>query len=574
MLASVLSLLSLVSFWVALVWFGLVLIFSPAGEHGSFSASMEASGTGSATSSPRRVAVNREQVVILGRYLYVFRPVIDSILDTIFWGDGYKSVAHIVMLSYLSYHHLCGIRFMFLFTVFHFFMKAGKRSECSEEEAIVLFKATVHDLCIVLRRYKPSLAHVWPFLVGLVLCLCTIELILEQSVIEWIDVLIGPLTVVVIFICYGLVDPRYTRNYTTPAPMLSASTHSRTSSQGGGGAAASVDEASPLKKPSLPISPLTLSPTMAFAAPTAPSRDDLVAFDQGGSAALKHRNGSIASTSSLTSPPMASSPSNGPALRPKYAVQDTPTAPWDELLPPHANIPLFMHKVIMLYTRAPDWSDWKIAPDTIARNHPISWTVVKAGLNAVTVRGVTFDDAVAYINDDPDFSKPLEKLHVWHFDKLLGEFRRLAVLDQHTKVVHMVYKQIIFGVAPRDAPMYIMSKELTPEEIAYYGLNQKHVNNNEVIDGGVGRVFISSSGPAEGVPPVKGHVRCVVHRQVIIIRELPGGVVQMMTLVCGEPGGNVPARIVDMTRGEQLKVVQGMREGLLRWHKQQKRKTN
>lgn len=484
-------------------------------------------GSRPVTPTESRVGIRKDQVVVLGRYLFVFRPVIDSILDTIFWGDGYKSIAHIVLLLYLSYHHLCGVRFMFLFTVFHFFLKAGKRSECSEEEAVFLFKATVHDLTIVLRRYKPSVRHVWPVLAAFVAAALVVEIVLEQSVVEWIDVAIGPLTVVVILICYGLVDPRYTRNYNTPANPF----HSRSSSQGSNTKA----DAPPSKHPEVQqasnptlMSPLVLSPHTGFSTPGAAS-------------------------SSL------------------YSLQDTPTAPWDELMPPHPGIPTFMHKVLMLYTKAPNWVDWKVTADTTARNHPISWTVVKAGLNVASVKGITFDEAVGFINDDPDFTKPVEKLNVWQYDKLLGEFRRLAIIDAHTRVVHMIYKQIIFAVAPRDAPMYMFAKELSSDEIEYYGLCRPHNNNSDVTDG-VGRVFISSSAPADGVPDVKGHVRCVVHRQAIIIREVPAqNCVQIMTIVCGEPGGNVPARIVDMTRGEQLKIVLGMRKALLESHKSKKK---
>lgn len=492
-----------------------------------------------------RVGIRRDQVVVLGRYVSVFRPVMDSILDTIFWGDGYKSIAHIVMLSYLTYHNLCGIRFMFLFTMFHFFMKAGKRGECTDEEAIFQFKMAVQDLTIVMRRYNPTLSHIWPLLLIMALFGGFVEVVLHQSIVTWVDDSIGPLSVLVILMCYGLVDPRHTRTYMTPAG------HSRTGSQqaapvnssiakppraspsvdtprGSEGVAANTERASVAPGVTVPasISPLTLAPKSDPFSPLEPQ--------------------STRSSESLH----------------RYSAEDTPTAPWDELMPSCPTLPTFVHKNLMLYTRAPAWKDWKVTTDIVARDHPISWTIVKAGLNILTLRDVSFDEAVAYINDDPDFRTPVENLSVFQFDKLLGEFRRLAIVDEHTRVVHMIYKQIIFGIAPRDAPMYQFAKELTSEEIDYYGLCREHANNKNVTDGR-GRVFVLSSAPADGVPPVKGHVRVVVHRQAILIREiLSTNSIEVMTLMCGEPGGNVPKRIVEMSRGEQVKVLVAMRKAL------------
>lgn len=481
-----------------------------------------------------RVGIRRDQVLVLGRYLFVFRPVFDSILDTIFWGDGYKSIAHVFLLSYLTYHHLCGIRFMMLFTTFHVFMKAGKRSECSEEEAVFLFKATVHDLTIVLRRYNPSLKYVWPFLVALIGCGLWLEILLKQSALEWLDMSIGPISVIVILICYGLVDPRYTRNYT----VANSSIHSRTGSAGGGGGGGGGGGAG---------SEWSKGSHSSF------QRKD------GAPAGATESQLKISELAAEGSPVFP--PASMKSLPSRYSAQVTPTAPWDELMPCCPTLPVFMHKVLMLYTRAPKWSDWKRTSDWYGRNHPIEWTVVKAGLNVATVKGVSFDDAVNFVNDDPTFSKPLEKLNLWKFDKILGEFRRLAVIDANTRVVHMVYKQIIFGVAPRDAPMYQCAKELTREEIDYYGLCRPHINNKEVTDG-TGRIFVLSSAPADGVDAVQGHVRCLVHRQALIIREIPNAL-EVMTLVCGEPGGNVPSRIVDMARGEQMKIVTDLRKALL-----------
>lgn len=508
------------------------------------------SSSQSAVAVPR-VGIRRDQVIVLGRYVSVFRPVMDSILDTIFWGDGYKSIAHIVMMSYLTYHNLCGIRFMFLFTMFHFFMKAGKRGECSDEEAIFQFKMAIQDLTIVMRRYNPTLSHIWPLLLIVALFGGFVEVVLHQSIVSWVDQSIGPLSVMVIMICYGLVDPRHTRTYMTPATGA-ATGHSRTASQ-----QATINAASSAKPPR-----------------TSQANVDTPRSNAGSEGTAPNTERTLVATVPPTISPLTLAPKADPfsPLEPqstrssdvvtRYSAEETPTAPWDELMPPCPTLPTFVHKNLMLYTRAPAWKDWKIAPDIVARDHPISWTIVKAGLNIITFRDVSFDEAVAFINDDPDFRTPVENLSVFQFDKLLGEFRRLAIIDEYTRVIHMIYKQIIFGIAPRDAPMYQYAKELTRDEIDYYGLCREHANNKNVTDGR-GRVFVLSSAPADGVPHVKGHVRIVVHRQAIIIREVPStNSIEVMTLMCGEPGGNVPSRIVEMSRGEQVKVLVAMRKAL------------
>jgi hypothetical protein len=504
------------------------------------------SSQASAAAVPR-VGIRRDQVIILGRYVSVFRPVMDSILDTIFWGDGYKSIAHIVMMLYLSYHNLCGIRFMFLFTMFHFFMKAGKRGECSDDEAIFQFKMAVQDLTIVMRRYNPTLSHIWPLLLVVALFGSFVEVVLQQSIVAWVDHSIGPLSVMVIMICYGLVDPRHTRTYMTPAAGTIGD-HKRAASQHVANSAAKPARGSqanadtPRSNAGSDVAPNTERTLVATVPPTISPLTLVPKADP-------------------FSPLETQSTRSSDAVH-RYSAEETPTAPWDELMPPCSTLPTFVHKNLMLYTSAPAWKDWKIATDIVARDHPISWTIVKAGLNIVTLRDISFDEAVSFINDDPDFRTPVEDLSVFQFDKLLGEFRRLAIIDEYTRVIHMIYKQLIFGIAPRDAPMYQFAKELTREEIDYYGLCREHANNTKVTNG-QGRVFVLSSAPADGVAPVKGHVRIVVHRQAIIIREIPGtNTIEVMTLMCGEPGGNVPSRIVEMTRGEQVKVVVAMRKAL------------
>ena len=478
------------------------------------------SGGPSGSDEEPRVAVRKEHVLVVGRYLFVFRPVLDSILDTIFWGDGYKSVAHLFLFSYLTYHHLCGVRFMFLLLAFHTFMVAGRPSKVSDADAIAAFKLTMADLTIILKRYKPSLRHTWPALLVMVLLACVLEMATGVSLWEVFDSSIGPLTILVILTCYGLVDPRYTIHYHTH--------HSRTSSKDSGTTS----------------SPASNQQTIAGAG----AQD-------------------MSSTPDMTSAesewdPLLASPLSLRGTTSFYPGP-TPSGEWDDLLPPHPNIPVYMHKVLMLYTKGPNWVDWKISGDYVGRNHDVGWTVVKANINAIMIRNVTFDDAVSFIDDDPDGTKDNEKLNVWKYDILLGEFRRLQVIDRSNRVVHYVYKQLFFAVAPRDIPTYSTARELTPDETDYYGLCRPHANNKEVTDG-AGRFFILSSAPAMGVPPVQGHVRGIIHRHALIVREVPSQqAVQVMIIMCGEPGGRIPNRVVDIARGEGKKIVEGIRAAIV-----------
>lgn len=492
-----------------------------------------------------RIGVRRDEIIVVGRYLYVFRPVIDSILDTIFWGDGYKSVAHIFLLSYLSYHGLCGLRFMFLFTAFHVFMKRGQHAQCSDQEAILLFKATLHDLTTIMRRYTPSLKYIWPLLLIVVITATIAELVIGLNLLLIIDQGIGPCTVLVILICRGLVDPRYTKSYVV--------------TQGGTPSAHSRSES---------LGPNASPPTAGQAASTKQDQEKDISSSSTAAGANNTNNNNVLLSPALQSMKMSPNDKSVPPLVCcPYRPEATPQAPWDTALAPIPSVPLYMHHVLLLYTRAPQWTDWEVKESTVGRNHPISWTVVKAGLNVAVVRGVSFDDAVRFVNDDIDFAKSVESLHVWQFDKNLGDLRRLHRVDAHTRVIHMIYKQMFFGVAPRDATMYETAMELTPEQIEYYGLCREHANNKNVTDG-TGRVFVLASAPAEGVPLVSGHVRCVVHRRAIIIREVPSdNTIELMTIMCGEPGGKVPSRVVDLARGEQMKVVKDMRTALEKYAK-------
>ncbi len=482
---------------------------------------------------PARVAIRREHVLVVGRYLHVFRPVIDSVLDTIFWGDGYKSVAHLFLFSYLTFHHLCGIRFMCLLMAFHTFMVAGRASKVKDSDAVLAFKTTMSDLSSVLKRYQPSLHHTWSALLLVVVAACLIEVSFGVSLWEVLDACIGPLTIVVILTCYGLVDPRYTINYHTH--------HSRTSSND--------------SKEGAAVPGATISSGTSAAAADGLMRRDAPGCDQWETAVM--------------SPVTERDAQLGPAPG-LFAPGPTPTAEWDEILAPLPSIPVYMHKALMLYTKAPNWVDWKVGGDFIGRNHNIAWTQVKANLNAVMIQGVSFDDAVKFIDDDPDGTKENEKLHVWQYDVILGEYRRLRVMNRATRVVHYVYKQLFFAVAPRDLPMYSTAMELSRDEIEYYGLCRAHANNTEVTDG-EGRFFILSSAPALGVPSVQGHVRAVIHRHALIVREIPAlQAVQVMTLMCGEPGGRIPHRIIDIARGEGKKIVDCIKKAILRSCKKNK----
>ena len=154
-----------------------------------------------------RVGIRRSHVIVVGRYLYVFIPVVDSILDTIFWGDGFKSLLHLFLFSYLSYQGLCGIRFMLLLLAAHAFWKVRRPSQCTDDEAVLAFKTAIYDMHVFLRRWQPSSAWVWSaILAAIAASWC--EALLEIPLWEAFNASIGPASILVILLCYGIVDPR------------------------------------------------------------------------------------------------------------------------------------------------------------------------------------------------------------------------------------------------------------------------------------------------------------------------------------------------------------------------------
>ena len=353
---------------------------------------------------------------------------------------------------------------------------------------------------------------------------------------------------------------------------------------------------------------------------------------------------------------------NAASPPPPYWMQPTPDGEWDALVPRMPTLPTHAHKILALLVKGPNWSQWKRMQnkperrlpsnshnnnaygsaawraanpigeaevnddDILVLNHPTSFSQVKCGFNRVRVRGVKFDDVVAWLSDDifkenGEPAKPTKDLNVFKYDALLSEYRRLAchtyTLDTPdgpvsavAKVIHFVYKQMVFGVAARDCPMFTTARELTEAELRHYGLFGEHATTfypRRVVptptsgrsqqDGEtaspdrngasasspsvaqqqqpLGRVFLVSSSPAANVPQAPGHVTATIHRHAILVicppRRSDCGdaeddehdIVDICTMMCGEPGGKIPSFAVEIGRGEQLKVVTSIYNSLV-----------
>lgn len=309
-----------------------------------------------------------------------------------------------------------------------------------------------------------------------------------------------------------------------------------------------------------------------------------------------------------------------------YWMIPTPDGEWDSQVPRAANLPYHAHKILAFITSGPQWTPWKriynkperkplpghgdgrnpIADaenaddDIIALNHPTSFSQVKCGYNRTRVRGVKFEDVVSWFSDDilKDNGEPLKStkdLNVFRYDGFLSEYRRLAFhtytvdtpegpLTTTVKVNHYIYKQMVIGVAARDCPMFQTARELSEEEIRHYGLFGSHANTfyphrvkkgSALAEQPIGRVFLLSSSPAANVPQVPGSVRATIHRHAILVIAPPKKsecgdvdddereIVDIVTMMCGEPGGKIPSFALDFSRGEQLKVVNAMYSNLM-----------
>ena len=212
------------------------------------------------------------------------------------------------------------------------------------------------------------------------------------------------------------------------------------------------------------------------------------------------------------------------------------------------------------------------------------------------------------------------------------------------RVVHYLYKQLVFAVAPRDAPVFTTATETSPDEVSHYGAFGPHKNtffpdrlvskksilaletaaNVAAADcgGGADKPVSFGSGPQGTIyhvcsaetdaPAVPGHVRTNIHRQAFIVIAPPlrrhvvlaeycaqeglaipkdircdmmrgissdtytpsetiataddtdgeDQVVLVITMICGEPGGRVPASIAEIGRGEQVKIVNTIKDKL------------
>eukprot|EP00658_Telonema_sp_P-2_P052616 TRINITY_DN40849_c0_g1_i1.p1 TRINITY_DN40849_c0_g1~~TRINITY_DN40849_c0_g1_i1.p1 ORF type:complete len:190 (-),score=23.66 TRINITY_DN40849_c0_g1_i1:10-579(-) len=108
--------------------------------------------------------------------------------------------------------------------------------------------------------------------------------------------------------------------------------------------------------------------------------------------------------------------------------------------------------------------------------------------------------------DDDDGTVDSNQLNVYQYDKLLGDYRRLKFhkfpetivvgpkaenkseksddeeVQNDTfrwvrmRVVHYLYKQLVFAVAPRDAPVFTTATETSPEAGSHYGAFGTHRN--------------------------------------------------------------------------------------------------
>lgn len=272
-----------------------------------------------------------------------------------------------------------------------------------------------------------------------------------------------------------------------------------------------------------------------------------------------------------------------------------------------------------------------------------------------------FQHVVDWLDDD-DGAVDSAQLNVYQYDKLLGDYRRLKfskfveplnvtasgkVVDADSqqegdeylsrcvrmRVVHYLYKQLVFAVAPRDAPVFTTATEIAPHEAAHYKAFGEHRNtffpyrivskkallaletNANVMklpaalaSGPQGSIYHVCSAETSA-PAVPGHVRTNIHRQAFIVIAPPlrrhvvfaeycadeglalppqlqqdmlvglsstalspegaeddtdgeDQVVLVVTMICGEPGGRVPASVAEIGRGEQVKIVNSIKDKL------------
>eukprot|EP00744_Colponema_vietnamica_P016954 GILI01023805.1.p1 GENE.GILI01023805.1~~GILI01023805.1.p1 ORF type:complete len:682 (-),score=101.65 GILI01023805.1:156-2021(-) len=601
-----------------------------------------------------------------------------------FWGDGYKSLAHVVFISYGWYKNLVGLRFMMLLLYGHFVMavilnsRKRKRSESEERRAaLYAYRAATAYIAQLVDDYPAQFfvvpqtspkgkkpLYTWVTITTIILMMmwfpaetrvvlnkmvavaCSaigidaIEPVPSISVYDVLDLFIAPIAVLAIVVGgigrIGPKDPRYaTVTPTTALPVPNggffpfADQREDSTPNNSNIIAAAENRAAPSDAVSGTSTILakvvddntqttaSLAAQIALNDPTnflTPTR-----MDQLLSEGFSYNNSQTRAEALM---PLLRTLSQDLTATPYWMFQ-TPDGEWDSFVPRFASLPYHAHKILALITTGPQWTQWKrfynkperkplpghgdgrnpiadaenAEDDIITMNHPTAFCQVKCGYNRTRLRGVKFEDVVSWFSDDllKENGEPIKNtkdLNVFRYDGFLSEYRRLAIhtysaealngpVNTTVKVVHYIYKQMVIGVAARDCPMFQTARELTEDEIRHYKLFNTHANTfypNRVQKGSsrkaeeqpIGRVFLLSSSPAANVPPVPGSVRATIHRHAILVIAPPKKtecgdaddddreIVDIVTMMCGEPGGKIPSFAVDFTRGEQLKVINAM----------------
>lgn len=280
-------------------------------------------------------------------------PAINSILDTIYWCDGYKSLSHVFFLSVLWLRDLCGVRFMAVLLWFHVLVAVAAASrrrrtagvatvEAERRRALRAFRLTAIFLAQQIEA-MPSLFFVVPpeiksrtrfhCIVAAVTALFALVLFQEEisgalgtawvlpGVVALADFFTAPLTVVVI-IAGGLRlihDPRYSRG--SPKDV---------------GAAAPPARPPTLSFPTPPESPRCTSGQSSHVTSFAEGDADAPAKGTPGSRAVARLLADSAAASALidTAVPKSAEAVQTVALSMTcgssvYWMKPTPDAPWD-----------------------------------------------------------------------------------------------------------------------------------------------------------------------------------------------------------------------------------------------------
>lgn len=521
------------------------------------------------------VTWRREDALVIGRYLFVFRPVVDSLINTIFWGEGHKSLAHLLLFTYCTWNGVCGLRFMTLLTAFHVFVTATSHNQCSDDEALAVLQETMMDTATVLKRYKPSSRWIWPALVLLVALEAALEQNYDTTLWFILDETVGLMAILVLLLARPLLG--------SAAPQRSAAYHTQkvASVVAGGGVKSPLHSAAPL--PAGILKKQGMSPP-GFTSRAVGSTTPLAfALPASSYTARTPGNSPLTSPRSVTveTPPLTQSTSDdfsglsrertgsgssdggsagaGAAVRAIVArsgcallASDVcPRASFDDATPQPPDVPDHMHKILTMLTQ-PGWGVWKLTAEGIdVRTLQMPWCATKAGCTTIVIPH-PIEDCVRVINDD-DGACDIASLSIFRYDKMLKTYRRIGRDDAiNTRTVQAIYRQFVIGVAPRESLMNVTSRYLSADEIAnYFGSSAPEVGK---------RVFVMAMTGACGVQPPAGHERVKLYRHGIIFREIDHQNTKLDLCSSMNLGGKLPEWIVDLGRGETIKVVHQMRE--------------